>query len=123
MGTRKFSISWQDTSIQVTSRIISRYAWTTASIDVLVAGESILSTSGVKKVTGGTSASFDYEGTSHRAVLNWGAGSLRSFPFKLEIDGLLIASSRVPVSNWWMAWWPLTTTTAVFLVWCFLRSA
>jgi hypothetical protein len=123
MSERNCIASWNGTSVQVTSKIISRYAWTTATIGVSVNGNTVLSTGGVAKIAGDTAATFEHEGTPHKAVLSWRRGSLRSFPFRLEIDGALVADSRVPVSNWWVAWWPLAATFLLALLWKMLTSS
>jgi len=122
MAQRKFSTTWNGVPIKVTSRIVSRYAWTTASIDVCVNESTVLRTAGVMKIYGDTVATFEHQGISHTAVLSWGKGALRSFPFRLEIDGILVADSRVPVQNWWTTFWPLTATLLLATVWHLLSS-
>ena len=42
--------SWKGVPVQVTSRIIGRYAWTTATIDVSINGNTVLRTDGVAKL-------------------------------------------------------------------------
>lgn len=74
------------------------------------------------RITGDTVATFEFEGVSHRVTLSWGKASLRSFPFRLEIDGDLIADSRVPISNWWLAYWPLAAIFLLAFVWGMLGS-
>lgn len=114
--------TWKGASVQVTSRIIARYLWTTASINVSVTGKTVLRSGGVMRITGDTVATFEYEGVSHRVALSWGKASLRSFPFQLEIDGDLIADSRVLISNWWLAYWPLAAIFLLAFVWGMLGS-
>jgi len=116
------NLTWKGASVHVTSRIIGRYAWTTASIDVSVNGKTVLRSGGVMKITGDTVSTFEHEGASHRVALSWGGISLRSFPFRLEIDGDLIADSRVFVSNWWVAYWPLAAVCLFALLWRILGS-
>jgi hypothetical protein len=123
MSKRNSVASWNGASVQITSQIISRYAWTTATIDVSINGNTVLRTGGVMKTAGDTTVTFEYERTPHKAVLRWRNGSLRSFPFQLEIDGALVADSRAPVSNWWLAWWPLTATFLLALLWRMLTSS
>ena len=123
MSKRNSIASWNGASVQVTSRIISRYAWTTATIDVSINGNTVLRTGGVMKISGDSTATFEHERTPHKAVLRWRKGSFRSFPFRLEIDGALVADSRVSVSNWWMAWWPLMGTFLLALLWRTLTSS
>jgi hypothetical protein len=123
MPQRNAATNWKGVPVQVTSKIISRYAWTTATIDVSINGKTILRTGGVAKIAGDTTAAFEHEHTRHQAVLRWQKGTLRSFPFQLEIDGVLIADSRVAVSNWWIAWWPMTGTLVTALLWRVLISS
>lgn len=106
------NLTWKGASIEVTSRIVARYAWTTASIEVSVNGRTVLRSGGVMKIAGDSAASFEYAGMSHQATLSWGRASFRSFPFRLEVDGELIADSCVRTSNWWLAYWPVA---AIFL--------
>jgi len=93
-------IQWQGSTVNVQARLISRFFWTTASIDVFVDGKCILRTGGQKKCTGSCSASFTHSGSTHTAGLSWGYGILRSFPYKLQIDGVPISQARVHVQNW-----------------------
>ena len=115
--TREPNLTWKGASVRVTSRIIGRYAWTTASIDVSVNGKTILKSGGVMKISGDTVSTFEHEGVAHMAALSWGRMSLRSFPYRLEIDGDLIADSRVFVSNWWVAYWLLAGVFILALLW------
>lgn len=115
--TRCPDLTWKGASVQVTSRIIGRYAWTTASIDVSVDGKIVLRSGGVMKITGHAASAFEHEGVAHNVGLSWGRISLRSFPFRLEIDGDLIADSRVFVSNWWVAYWPLAVALLFLFLW------
>jgi len=117
LSTKDSNLTWKGASVHVSSRIIGRYAWTTASIDVSVNGKTILRSGGVMKITGGAVSTFEHEGASHKIALSWGRISLRSFPFRLEIDGDLIADSRVYVSNWWVAYWPLVAVFLFALLW------
>jgi len=123
MANRTVSTSWVGVPVLVTSRFISRYAWTTATIEVAVNGRSILSTGGVMKITGSTTTTFEHNGTRHEAKLSWGRGSVFSFPVKLEIDGALVADSRVGLSNWWLAFWPFTVTIMIGLLIYLFSSA
>lgn len=101
------------------AHIVSRYAWTTASIDVSVDGSVVLRTGGAMKVTGTATAKFEHEGMPRQVALSWGAGRLHSFPSRLEIDSFLVANSRVTVSNWWSAYWPLAAVIALAALWHF----
>jgi hypothetical protein len=100
-------ITWQDRAVRVQARLIPRFLWTTASIDVFLDDECILRTGGQLKPTGAHSAEFGYKGVVHRAELTWGRGAFRSFPYRLEIDGAPVSESRVAVQNWPIALWRL----------------
>lgn len=109
-------LTWKGAAVRVTCRIIGRYVWTTASIDVSVNGKTVLRSGGVLKITGDTVATFEHEGVSHKMALRWGTAWLGSFPFRLEIDGDLIAASRVISSNWWLAYWPLAALVILLVL-------
>jgi hypothetical protein len=98
--------TWQDSAVRVQARLIPRFLWTTASIDVFLDDKCILRTGGQMKVTGAYSVEFVLKGTAHRAELAWGRGALRSFPYRLEIDGAPVSESRVAIQNWPLALWP-----------------
>lgn len=109
-------VSWNGADVAITARTIPRWAWNTASIDVAVNGRNILRTGGVFRFTGKHIEHFDFRGSSHVCEIAWGMASLRYFPFSLNIDGLPILKSRVPIQNWWYALWPWVVVVA-FLVW------
>ncbi len=98
---------WSGVAVRVTSRLVSRYAWTTVSIDVWIDGDRVLSSGGALQFTGKHIQSFHFGKATHEAKLTWGTSWLRSFPFKLEIDGALVDESRVVIENWWLGFWPL----------------
>ena len=91
---------WQDRTVDVQARLIPRFLWTTASIDVFLDGQCIFRTGGQMKFTGSYSATFIHSGSTHTAALSWGYGFLRWFPYKLQIDGVSISEARVHVQNW-----------------------
>jgi hypothetical protein len=93
-------ITWQGDQVDVQARLIPRFLWTTASIDVFLNGECILRTGGQMKITGSHSVSFTHAGSEHTVELSWGVGWLLSFPYQLRIDGSLVSDSRVSVRNW-----------------------
>ena len=93
---------WQGSTVEVKARLVPRFLWNIASIDVFLDGRCILRTGGKLNLTGSYSASFDHTGSSHRAELTWGFSGLSfSFPYRLQIDGVPVAASRVQVENWW----------------------
>jgi len=92
--------TWQDSVVRVQARLIPRYLWTTPSFDVFLDDECILRTGGQMKITGTCSAEFVRKGGAHRADLAWGRTAVRSFPYRLHIDGVPISQSRVEIQNW-----------------------
>lgn len=115
-------IKWKDSRVNVQARLVPRFLWTTATIDVLLAGQSILRTGGQMKATGSHSATFIHSGSTHTAELSWGYGILCSFPYKLRIDGNPISEARVYVWNWplGLIWVVLLAAVSVF-AFCFVR--
>ena len=99
-------------TVLVTARMISQYTWTTASLEVCVDGGPILRTEGTKGADRAQQAQFAYKGKTLDVSLKWGAKSLRSIPYTLEIGGLIAAASRAPIRNWWTTCWPFTATLA-----------
>lgn len=94
-------IKWQDRTVDVQARLVPRYLWNTASIDVLVDGQQILRTGGQLKLKGSHSGTFTHAGSTHNAELSWKFGGLSlSFPYELRIDGATVATSRVHIRNW-----------------------
>ncbi|HKW28985.1 MAG TPA: hypothetical protein VJT54_06600 [Verrucomicrobiae bacterium] len=97
-------IQWQGSPVEVKARLVPRYLWNTASVDVFVGGQRILRTGGQFKFTGSYSATFTHAGSTHQAELSWGLCGLSfSFPYRLRIDGAPVADSRVRIRNWPMA--------------------
>ncbi len=90
---------WNGRTVEVTARIIPRYLWTTASIDVFLDRECILRTGGQKKAVGSSEAEFHYDGSVHTVKLSWGMAHHLSFPYELWIDGAKILVSDVTVAN------------------------
>ena len=111
-----FRLLWNEVEVSVSSRIIPRYMWTTATIDVAIDGTVVLRTGGVSKSLGGQTAMFMVGGSEHRADLTWGRHSGRSFPFTLKIDGAQVADSRVRIENWWAAYWPWAVALLIVVV-------
>jgi hypothetical protein len=93
-------IAWQGSKVDVYARLVPRFLWSTASIDVFLDRKCILRTGGQLKPTGSHSATFSHSGSEHRAELFWGAGFLWSFPYELQIDGNPVSEGRVYVRNW-----------------------
>src|SRR5215470_4947752 len=93
---------WQGSAVAVRARLVLRFLWTTASIDVFLEDQCILNTGGQMKFTGSHSARFSRSGKTHTAELSWGVGLLRWFPYRLHIDGASVSEARVFVENWAM---------------------
>ena len=100
------SANWNGHTVVVTSTLISRYLWQTASIDVFVDENCVLRTGGQAKITGSHRETFHFAGSTHEAALSWGRAGLRSFPVQLTIDGQKIVDSRVRTANWAIGFWP-----------------
>jgi len=92
-------IKWQDSPVDVQARLIPRFLWSTASIDVFLGEQCILRTGGQLKFTGSHSSTFIHSGSTHTAELSWGVGFLRWFPYKLRIDGTPVSDARVYVRD------------------------
>jgi hypothetical protein len=94
-------IKWKDSTVDVQARLIPRFLWSTASIDVFLDGQCILRTGGQLKFTGSHSTTFTHSGSTHTAELSWAATiSLLSFPYQLRLDGVPVTASRVYIRNW-----------------------
>lgn len=98
--------TWNGSRIAVTSTLLPKILWQTASIDVFLDEECILKTGGQMKLTSSHSADFSHGGQEHKMTLTWGKASLRSFPVEIQIDGQSILSSRVYTRNWTLSLWP-----------------
>jgi len=94
------AIEWQDGKVEVEARLVPRFFWTTASINVFLGGQCILRTGGQLKLTGSHSTTFTHSGAEHTAELSWGLSGLVSFPYQLQIDGLVVSAARVRILNW-----------------------
>ena len=94
-------VKWQGSAVEVQARLVPRYLWNTASIDVFLDGQPILRTGGRFKFTGSYTASFTHRGADHKAELSWGLCGLSfSIPYQLQINGAPVAASRVRIRNW-----------------------
>ena len=91
-------IRWENTTVGVTAELVSRWLYTTASIDVYVDGNCVLRTGGVWRFWGTQSAVFTHDGKSHPAELSWGSGK-NDFGYALKIDGQGVLKGRVRPDN------------------------
>jgi hypothetical protein len=64
--------SWNGQAVMISCAMVSRYAWTTASIDVSLGSQVILRTGGQAKFTGSHTEPFQFNGSGHTAQLTWG---------------------------------------------------
>ncbi|WP_444824314.1 hypothetical protein [Acidovorax sp.] len=108
--------SWNGIVVSVTARLVPRYAWTTASIDVFLEDQPILKTGGVFKISASHSEGFKSQNSEHSAEVSWGKATLRSFSIILKIDDAQVIKSSVPIQNWWLALWPWAALS-VFVAW------
>ena len=97
---------WNGLPVAVSARLVPRFAWQTASIELVIGEQVVMRTGGVFKFVGQVAGSFEARGGSHQATLEWGRGTLRSFPYKLAVDGVPLRRGRVNVDNWWVGLWP-----------------
>jgi len=118
-------IKWQDSMVDVQARLVPRYLWNTASIDVFLDGQPILQTGGRFKFTGSHSTSFTHGGSTHTAELSWGfCGLSFSIPYQLRVDGAPVAASRVLIRNWPVALVVIAVGVAVLLaIFHFIQAA
>jgi hypothetical protein len=104
---------WRGRSVEVTGRLIPRFLWMTASIDVYIDSECVLQTGGQLMVVGGSTAQFYNSGSTHEIALEWGYPGISGFPIWINIDGEFIAESRVTIDNWPLSFWPVLVVVAV----------
>jgi hypothetical protein len=112
---------WHGSTVEVTARLVPRYLWTTASIDVFLDGRCILRTGGQLKLIGSSSAEFDHDGSVHSVELSWGCarrqGFVRhSFPYQLRIDGAKVAISEVAVEDAGLSLIPILLLASLLLL-------
>lgn len=93
-------VQWHGSLLDVEARLVSRFLWLTASIDVHLDGVPILRTGGQFNISGSCHSDFVHDGLSHTCELEWGAGRLGRFPFALSLDGDQIVRSTVGMANW-----------------------
>jgi len=98
--------TWNGLPLKLSARLVSRYAWQTASIVLEIEDHVVLQTGGVYKAVGETMEAFEVRGERHEAKLRWSLGTPRSFPCQVFIDGAPVRSERVRVDNWWIGLWP-----------------
>ena len=112
--------AWNGFALRVSARLIPRYAWQTASIELAIDAKVVLETGGVLKFVGVMTQVFEIQGVSHVAKIQWGRGVLRSFPYQVAIDDVEVRRGRVTIGNWWVGLWPWIPFAA-FLLWTSIR--
>jgi hypothetical protein len=90
---------WNGCAIEVTARLIPRFLWSTASIDVFLDGRCILRTGGQLGFTGSSWAVFHHARSLHKVELSWERAIGHAFPYRLTIDDDEVAASLVFVEN------------------------
>jgi hypothetical protein len=105
--------TWELEEVTVTARLVPRYAFMSASIDVEVGGKLVLATGGVYKFVGVHTQTFERNGKLHRVELSWKTGGFRAFPIRLAIDGAPLLESDVRILNWWLMYWPFLILSCV----------
>jgi hypothetical protein len=93
--------------------------WLGATIDVILDGSKILSTSGKFKFQGDCVEQFVHSGTHHQVKLEWGKFLIRSVPCSLYVDDQLVAQETVEIENWQMNLVGLTLFSALLFVLCY----
>jgi hypothetical protein len=107
---------WNGHAVEVSARLIPRYLWTTASINVFIDGRCILRTGGQFKAVGSSSAEFDDDGSVHSVRLAWDQAIFHRFPYRLSIDGTEVSEALVPVDNYPMLLIPLLALASPFVL-------
>jgi hypothetical protein len=97
---------WNGLPLQLSARLVPRYAWQTASIRLAIGDDIVVETGGVLKFTGAAVQTFEQEGAVHEVRIEWGRGTLVSFPCKVAIDRAEVLSTRLAIANWGVGLWP-----------------
>jgi hypothetical protein len=92
-------LQWHGSTIEVKARLVPRYLFSTASIDVFLDGQCILRTGGQMKATGSSWSEFEHGGSTHVVELSWDRVAGVTFPYTLRINDAEIAWSDVSVEN------------------------
>jgi hypothetical protein len=112
---------WEGSAVEVRARVVPRYFWTTASIDVFLDGRCILRTGGQMKAVGSSKEEFLHRGDAHTAELSWeqarmANGLCVTFPYRLYFDGAKIAVSDVRVDNPASAFMPFVIFASIVIL-------
>jgi hypothetical protein len=103
---KNISEKWNGKVIVATAYLVPRFAWMTASIDITIDERVVLRTGGVLKFKGDVPTTFELNGVLHSLKISWGKAKPKSFPIILSIDDREVMRGDVPISNWWLNYWP-----------------
>lgn len=76
-------IAWNGFVLRVSARLVRRYAWQTASIELVTDDTLVAETGGALKFVGVVTQAFEIQGVSHVVKIQWGRGMLKSFPYQV----------------------------------------
>jgi hypothetical protein len=95
------AIEWEHSILSVKARLIPKYVWTTASIDVVIDGRCVLETGGQLRTRGEKRREFTHNNATHVAILSWTPPRSGLFyPYELSLDDQIIDKSEVYIGNW-----------------------
>ncbi len=95
------ALAWQNRRLEIKARLIPKFLWTTASIDVYLDDSCILKTGGQLATRGKQVSEFEFNNQDHLAELSWTPPSGGIFyPYQLVIDQQLVDNSDVYIRNW-----------------------
>jgi hypothetical protein len=97
---------WHGLPVAIAARLVPRFAWQTASIDVEVGDHPPIRTGGVFKSTGVHKESVSAASDAPVVLVSWGKASLTSFPVKVAVNDEFVFEGRVRIQNWWWGYWP-----------------
>lgn len=118
-------------AITVAARLVPKFLWFTAAIEVFVDGQRLLSSGGRLALSGTEAAFFNgIDGSPHDLQLSWNAltgysgysrysryGLVPQLHYTLVVDGSARARGEVGAQNWWMRFAGLALVlTAVLLL-------
>jgi hypothetical protein len=112
---------WRGSVIRVDANASPRKLWQNVSIDVFVDNACVLSTACYARFAQSATSAFENLGSSHAVKLNFGPRSIRSAPYTLLIDGIVIIASRVRIQNWYLGLISAVVMAVILFVLCYAR--
>jgi len=110
-------VNWRDRTLEVKARVLPKYLWSTASIDVYLDDAAIIRTGGVMRLKGLNEVQFDEGGETHSVALSWRSPAQgMSFPYQLSVDGKIVLESEVRPPNWPMFLMPVFIGSALLVL-------